>query len=62
MSVEGEDYFPVSSQAVTFSGNGPLTQEVCFSIAIFDDSIAENNEFFVLEIEPVVPQGVVIRY
>ena len=59
LSLDGQDYFTVVSQQVTLTPNAPSPQEHCFPVLIFDDIIAEDDEFFILEFQSV-PSGVVV--
>ena len=58
-STEGEDYFPVRGQLVTFAPNRPTLQEVCFPIVIIDDDVAEVEERLSLVIESVTSGAVI---
>ena len=58
--IDGQDYFSIVSQDVVFSPNGQVINEVCFSVIIFDDTIAEIDENFSVGIASVVPSSGVI--
>lgn len=49
----------VMSQLVVFLPGEPAPQTVCFTVTTFDDSIAERDEYFSLDIEST-PRGALI--
>ena len=52
-SADGQDYFSVNSQTVIFLPGIQLIQESCFQVTLFNDDIAEIEEYFPIEIESV---------
>ena len=49
---DGEDYLP-ANLGVVFSVGVAESQEVCFSVTIIDDDVAEGEEYFPIEIVSV---------